>query len=205
LVKKNTLANLDFQNITMKMMNAKPIFKIQIGSKMGLKGWNSIKNILKYGEFQFSIDFSARRSFDRIRLSDPGVKEFMYGIENSTSLRQLNIKENNITASGVEVIKNYLPKTKIKELNISHNPLGNDGIQLIAELLATYEYELLELDISSCEFNYVGAMNLYSCLHKNIPLRVLHINDNKLRGPTMKYFTEAMWKNTNLERLSMSK
>ena len=128
---KNLLANLDFHNITVEEMNKKPLFKIQIGSKMGLRGWNSIKNILKYGEFEFSVDFSAHKSFDRIRLSDQGVKEFMYGIENSTSLRHLNIKENNITPIGMEVIKNYLPKTKITELNISHNPLGNEGIQIL--------------------------------------------------------------------------
>jgi hypothetical protein len=205
LIKKNVLANLDFHKITVIMMGAKPIFKIQIGSKMGLRGWNSIKNILKYGEFQFHIDFSAHKSFDRIRLSDPGIKEFMYGIENSNSLKYLNIKENNITAIGVEVIKNYLPRTKITELNISHNPLGNDGIQLISKMLSTYGYELLELDISSCDFNQVGAMSLYTCLRNDVPLKILHMNDNNLRGPTIKYFTEAMWKNSKLERLSMSK
>lgn len=146
---KNLLAGLDFHDITIAEMNKKPTLKIQIGSKMGLRGWNSIKNILKYGEFEFSIDFSVHRSFDRIRLSDQGVKEFMYGIENSTSLIRLNIKENNITAIGMEVIKNYLPRTKIKYLNISHNPLGNEGIKILSKLLMKYNYVLFELDISS--------------------------------------------------------
>jgi len=171
---------------------------------MGLRGWNSIKNILKYGEFEFSIDFSAHKSFDRIRLSDQGVKEFMYGIENSTSLVHLNIKENNITAIGMDVIRNYLPKTQIKVLNISHNPLGNEGIKILAKLLMMYKFELFELDISSCQFNQVGAMSIYSCLNANIPLKILHMNENKLRGPTIKYFTEAMWKNTRLKKLSMT-
>ena len=205
VIKKNVLAKLDFQQITMTMLRAKPIFKIQIGSKLGLRGWNSIKNILKYGEFQFHIDFSAHKSFDRIRLSDQGIKEFMYGVENSTSLRYLNIKENNITAVGAEMLKNYLPRTKVNQLNISHNPLGNDGIELIARLLTTYNYELLELDISACQFNQVGAMNIYTALRGNAPLKVLHMDENKLRGPTIKYFTEAMWKNTNLQKLSMAK
>lgn len=67
----------------MKVINEKPKFKVEIGSKMGLRGWNSIKNILKYGEFQFQVDFSAHKSFDRMRLSDDGIKEFMYGIDGS--------------------------------------------------------------------------------------------------------------------------
>lgn len=97
----------------MKIINEKPKFKIQIGSKMGLRGWNSIRNILKYSEFQFIIDFSAHKSFDRIRLSDEGVKEFMYGIQNSSTLKCLNIKKNNITHIGAEVIKEYIKKTEI--------------------------------------------------------------------------------------------
>ena len=159
---RNLLAGLDFHHITIEEMNRKPSFKIQVGSKMGLRGWNSIKNILKYGEFEFFVDFSAHKSFDRIRLSDQGVKEFMYGIENSTTLKHLNIKENNITAIGMEVIKNYLPRTQIKKLNISYNPLGNEGIQILCKMLMTYKFELLDLDISSCNFNQVGAMFIYT-------------------------------------------
>jgi hypothetical protein len=87
IVKKNVLSQLDFKRIQMAVLREKPSFKIQIGSKMGLRGWNSIKGILKYGEFQFSVDFSAHKNFDRIRLSDPGLKEFMYGIENSNTLK----------------------------------------------------------------------------------------------------------------------
>lgn len=162
VIKKNYIHKLDFHLITMAVLREKPVFKIQIGSKMGLRGWNSIKNILKYGEFQFHIDFSAHKSFDRIRLSDPGIKEFLYGVENSTSLRYLNIRENNISAVGVEVIKNYLPKTKISTLIISHNPLGNEGIQLIAKLLSTREFELIELDVSACQFNQIGASHIYT-------------------------------------------
>ena len=133
----------------MRIINEKPKFMIQIGSKMGLRGWNSIKNILKYGEFQFQIDFSAHKSFDRIRLSDEGIKEFMYGVEGSCTLKYLNVNENNITHIGAEIMRNYLPKTRIKELIISHNPLGNIGIQHIAKLLTLHNYEVEYLDVSS--------------------------------------------------------
>ncbi|CAI2376323.1 unnamed protein product [Moneuplotes crassus] len=201
---KNLLAKMDFHDITVEEMCRKPSFKIQIGSKMGLRGWNSIKNILKYGEFEFFIDFSAHKEFDRIRLSDSGIKEFMYGIEGCSTLKHLNIKENNITANGMEVIKNYLPKTSVINLNISHNPLGNEGIIILSKLLMTYKFKLLELDISACEFNQVGAMSIYNCLRNNVPLETLHMNENKLRGPTMKYFTDAMWQNTNLKKLSIA-
>ena len=189
----------------MRIINEKPKFMIQIGSKMGLRGWNSIKNILKYGEFQFQIDFSAHKSFDRIRLSDEGIKEFMYGIEGSCTLRYLNINENNISHIGAEVLKKYLPRTKIKELIISHNPIGNIGIQHIAKLLTTYNYELEYLDVTWWGFNHIGALHLYKSLNKNQFLTTLIMNENSLRGQTIKYFTEALWQNKTLQRLSCSK
>lgn len=203
IIKKNVLSQLEFKNIIMAVLREKPMFRIQVGSKMGLRGWNSIKGILKYSEFQFTVDFSAHKNFDRIRLSDSGLREFMYGVDKSTSLRVLNIKDNNITSIGCEILKNYLPRTKINNLNISGNPIGNDGIFMISKLLVLPKYEMLELDISSCNFDQIGAKSIYTCLLKNCQLEVLHMNRNKLRGPTIRYFTEAMWKNKNLKKLSL--
>ena len=205
IVKKNVLSNLNFHRITMKIINEKPKFRIEIGSKMGLRGWNSIKNILKYGEFQFQVDFSAHKNFDRMRLSDDGIKEFMYGIDGSCTLRHLNINENNISHIGAEIIKNYLPKTKINELIISHNPLGNAGIQSISKLLWIQNFDLEYLDISSWKFNQIGALNLYTNINKNMTLTTLLMDDNSLRGPTIKYLTEALWQNKTLKRLSVAK
>ena len=71
-------------------------------------------------------------------------------------------------------------------------------------MLNLYNLELTELNISACQFNQVGAMFIYNCLKKNIPLKALYIDENKLRGPTMRYFTEAIWKNNKLRKLSMA-
>lgn len=164
LIKKNVISKLDFKHITVKVLNEKAKFKIQIGSKMGLRGWNSIKNILKYNEFQFFIDFSAHKDFDRIRLSDDGIKEFMYGVQNCTSLKYLNIQENNISQIGAEILKEYMPRTSIEQLNISHNPLGNVGIQYISKLINLKNFDLKYLNVSSCKFNQLGALHLYKRL-----------------------------------------
>lgn len=105
IIKKNSLSNLGFSNITMKILNEKPKFKIQIGSKMGLKGFNEIKSILSCEEFQFFIDFSAHKHFDRIRLSNTGLKLFLQNLDSYHTLRHLNLNENNITSEGVKIIK----------------------------------------------------------------------------------------------------
>ena len=172
---------------------------------MGLRGWNSIKNILKYDEFQFMLDFSAHTDFDRIRLSDDGIKEFMYGVQHSTSLRQLNIRENNITHIGAEIIKEYIPKTKITDLNISNNPLGNTGIQHIAKLLNMHDFELTTLNISNCKFNQIGAFYIYKRLRRSEYIQSLILDDNPLKGPTIKYLCEALWNNKVIKSLSVAR
>ena len=87
-------------------------------------------------------------------LTDSNISKLTF--EKNNKIEVFNLKSNNITDVGIEMIKDELLKLKnLKELNLYDNQFGDNGFKILLSILKTYKH-LRILTIPNCGIGQLG-------------------------------------------------
>ena len=133
-----------------------------------------------------------------------GVSLIAFGLCNNTTIRTLDISNNNISKLGAQEIARALHENQtLQTLNISSNDIQVDGTKALAEAL--HENKSLQyLDISNNNILDNGVIAISECIKKNSKLQELVISGNNISSKGAKQIAEAVKINTTLQNLDIS-
>ena len=101
-------------------------------------------------------------------LGDQGIYQLSKGLKFNNTLQDLNLSNNEITAYGVEFLKEVLCldicSCKLSVLNISINPIGNIGVDSLTAFLKHKNNHLSALNISECHIFGTAAIRFWNSM-----------------------------------------
>ena len=113
-------------------------------------------------------------------------------------LKALNVRNNNIEASGIRELARVLPAT-MEILIISGNPIGDQGAECIAKILGNKPIEFLNMSGNSLSAQ--GAYFLLGSL-SNKYIKTLHLGGNNLKDLSLD-LPVTSWQNSTLSKLDL--
>lgn len=198
------VVNLDLSSNMITYKGAKKIFKaltynvsvisLKLASidgtnknKIGSKGAQYLINYLQTSEYLQFLDLRSNL------LCDNGILCVADALANNKILISLNIACNDITAFGVDKLKDSLLTSNLKELDISSNPLGNSGIDHLAKYLSHQDCSLKKLNVKECKYHWQANQNLFYSFKKNASLNAIIADRNDISNlRVMRYFAETI-------------
>ncbi|KAK7919512.1 hypothetical protein WMY93_010796 [Mugilogobius chulae] len=139
-------------------------------------------------------------------LSEEGATALLTGLIGSTSLKVLDLKGNNLRATGAEVLGRLLAQNNsLSRLILEWNALGlwGDAFSLFCEGLASNS-SLKQLDLRNNQINPQGASELSQALRRNSSLEMLDLRWNNIGLLGGRSILEALQKNKSLIQLEMA-
>ncbi|KAI7804354.1 hypothetical protein IRJ41_006968 [Triplophysa rosa] len=152
-------------------------------------------------------------------LSDECCESLSSCLQSSTSLRELDLSNNDLQDSGVKLISDAL-KTHNCQLHtlrlsrcdltdgcceslssclqsstagpLSNNDLKDSGVKLISDALKTHNCQLHTLRLFGCDLTDGCCESLSSCLQSSTSLRELDLSDNDLKDSGVKLISDAL-------------
>jgi len=114
-------------------------------------------------------------------LCEESCKIILNALSFNKTVKILDLKGNNLRASGAELIGKLLKRTTLVELFLEWNSLGmwDSGIAAIAEGLALNQ-TLRVLDLSNNQISHEGGTEIAGALKRNKQLRVLDMRWNNI-------------------------
>jgi len=128
----------------------------------------------------------------------------------NSSLRLLNLGNNELTANGMKLLVEAFPFfVALQELLLYHNPeIGVQGARAIARLLSMTDGEglrsLRRLVVSVCGLSDAGIRAIAGVLRGNDRLTELDISGNSATDSSMQSLAEVVAANRTLEMLNIS-
>ncbi|KAI7793002.1 putative NACHT [Triplophysa rosa] len=143
-------------------------------------------------------------------------------LQSSTSLRELDLSNNDLKDSGVKLISDALKthncqlhtlrlfgcnvtdecceslssclqsSTSLRELDLSNNDLKDSGVKLISDALKTHNCQLHTLRLFGCNVTDECCESLSSCLQSSTSLRELDLSNNDLKDSGVKLISDAL-------------
>ncbi|XP_056591953.1 NACHT, LRR and PYD domains-containing protein 3-like [Triplophysa dalaica] len=156
------------------------------------------------------------------RLTDKCCESLSSCLQSSTSLRELDLSNNDLKDSGVKVISDalkthnchlhtlrlsgcnvtdgccvslssYLQSSmSLRELDLSNNDLKDSRVKLISDALKTHNCQLHTLRLSGCRLTYKCCESLSSYLQSSTSLRELDLSNNDLKDSGVKLISDAL-------------
>lgn len=112
-------------------------------------------------------------------MNDSHMHKLCDGLAECTSLLSLNLSCNELTNASVKRFTEVALRTYIEELVLSKNELHNSGAHALSQLIANPECKIKSLDISKCEFQYLGGLMIFRSLaYSSSLMRSLNMSDN---------------------------
>ncbi|TRY88635.1 hypothetical protein DNTS_028846 [Danionella cerebrum] len=139
-------------------------------------------------------------------LSEEGVKLMLNSLCSNTTVKVLDLKGNNMRATGAEALGQVLMRNKVlRRLVLEWNALGmwEEGFSVFCEGLASSS-SLSQLDLRNNQINHQGAAALCSALKRNSTLQDLDLRWNNIGLLGGRSLLEAMQQNRTLMRLEMA-
>ena len=111
--------------------------------------------------FMTQPSFLSKIHLNQTNLGDEGLCAFIDNIEGLWNLDKLELKDNEIHATGVSCLTDAVCSGKIvlddeSELDLSDNPLGLEGTAAIGRMLSSNHCQLGRVYLSSCELTTAG-------------------------------------------------
>ncbi|KAA0721505.1 NACHT, LRR and PYD domains-containing protein 4E NALP-epsilon [Triplophysa tibetana] len=143
-------------------------------------------------------------------------------LQSSSSLRELDLSNNDLKDSGVKLISDALnthnsklqklrlsgcnlsakccvslssclqSSSSLGELDLSNNDLKDSGVKLISDALNTHNSQLHTLRLSLCHVTEECCVSLSSCLQSSSSLRELDLSNNDLKDSGVKLISDAL-------------
>jgi len=138
-------------------------------------------------------------------LSEESCKIILNAFTFNKTLKILDLKGNNLRASGAELVGKLLKRTSITELFLEWNSLGmwDTGLTAIAEGLAL-NTTLRVLDLSNNQISHHGGEEIANALKRNKQLRVLDLRWNNIGMAGGRAFLNAMTHNKYVVSLELA-
>jgi Ran GTPase-activating protein (RanGAP) involved in mRNA processing and transport len=102
-------------------------------------------------------------------------------------------------------LESILVSTKLMDLDISENPIGNTGIEIISELINENQIgHLKRLNVSNCKIDFEGFILMIYALENNKRLEVLNFSKNSINSKKFSIIKQNML-NINIKELILMK
>ena len=149
----------DIKNIVCYFNSFKKVSCLTIvGNNMGNKECAKLSEGLAYLKELRILNLSFNS------LTDNNISKFSF--DANTKMEVLNLKGNNITDAGLDLIKKEFIKLKnLKEINLCDNQFGDKGFKILISIIENLK-NLKILSIPNCGISKVGLQFLSDCLTK---------------------------------------
>uniref|UniRef100_A0A672L988 Si:ch211-213a13.2 n=1 Tax=Sinocyclocheilus grahami TaxID=75366 RepID=A0A672L988_SINGR len=129
------------------------------------------------------------------RLLDSGVKEICEGLKNSVcELKILNLRDCGLTEESCSALATVLrSNSSLKDLDMSNNNLQDSGVKKLQNGLENTNCTLEKLRLRCCDMKHKGCSALTSALKSNPShLRELSLSENKLGDSGVKNLSDLL-------------
>ena len=119
-------------------------------------------------------------------------------------IKALNVSKNNITPDFIEIMPdiNFFNALRLEAFYIGHNNLKGCG-EYFANMMST-NASLLELDVSNCQINTQGGIQIINMIKVNNHLKFVNLSTNPLGDGIVQSLTEMVYVNRELQFLKLS-
>ncbi|KAI9203173.1 uncharacterized protein BJ171DRAFT_154256 [Polychytrium aggregatum] len=93
-------------------------------------------------------------------------------------VRRFDLGGNRLTATGIELLVQILPRSPLEYLSLDSNPLGDDGLELLASTLPCCP-TLQELSLNNTGLSDICALSISHAVRQSC-IRRLHLANNEL-------------------------
>ncbi|XP_056598365.1 NACHT, LRR and PYD domains-containing protein 12-like isoform X1 [Triplophysa dalaica] len=168
-----------------------------------------------------AVNNCTRALFSGCDLTDECCVSLSSCLQSSTSLRELDLSNNDLKDSGVKLISDALKthncqlhtlrlslcnvteeccvslssclqsSSSLRELDLSNNDLKDSGVKLISDALKTHNCQLHTLRLSLCNVTEECCVKMSSCLQSSSSLRELDLSNNDLKDSGVKLISDA--------------
>lgn len=177
------------------------------GSRLELSGLSlSVDTCGILGRVLHNDTLSTELTFSDCMLSEEGAKLLLSGLCSNTTVKVLDLKGNNLRASGAESLGKLLARNKIlRRLVLEWNALGmwDEAFSILCEGLAA-NTSLAQLDLRNNQINHQGASKLSLALKRNSTLQELDLRWNNIGLLGGRAILEALQHNRTLVQLEMA-
>lgn len=121
-------------------------------------------------------------NFSDCLLSEEACKVLLLGLMENKTIKQLNLKGNNIRSGGADVVGHFLKRNvSVQSFLLEWNSLGlwDSGMAAIAEGLAVNQI-LMYLDLRNNQITHEGAGQLANALKRNRTLKGIDLRWNNI-------------------------
>jgi hypothetical protein len=139
-------------------------------------------------------------------LGDDGCVAACEALRNNRSINEVNLKGNNIHATGAAAISNLLKSNPIIEsISLEWNRLGvlDEGIQIIAGSIEQ-SASLSRIDLRNNSIGPSGAAILATALANNVSLKEVDLRWNSIGSQGGRALAEALTKNTTIIKMELA-
>ncbi|XP_056615783.1 NACHT, LRR and PYD domains-containing protein 3-like [Triplophysa dalaica] len=133
-------------------------------------------------------------------LKDSGVKLISDALKTQNcQLHTLRLSLCNVTEECCVSLSSCLQSSSsLRELDLSNNDLKDSGVKLISDALKTHNCQLHTMRLSLCNVTEECCVSLSSCLQSSSSLRELDLSNNDLKDSGVKLISDAL-KNRNCQ------
>uniref|UniRef100_A0A3B1IR88 NACHT domain-containing protein n=1 Tax=Astyanax mexicanus TaxID=7994 RepID=A0A3B1IR88_ASTMX len=127
-------------------------------------------------------------------IKDIGVEHLSEGLKSSKcKLEKLRINNDDLTEESCSALATVLTSSSLRELDLSNNNLKNSGVKKLCEALKNPLCKLETLRLKNCTIKEKGCADLSSALCLNpVHIRFLDLRKNKLGDSGMKQLCELL-------------
>ncbi|KAA0721522.1 NACHT, LRR and PYD domains-containing protein 4E NALP-epsilon [Triplophysa tibetana] len=127
-------------------------------------------------------------------LKDSGVKLISDALNtHNCQLHTLRLSGCNLTEECCVSLSSCLQSSSsLRELDLSNNDLKDSGVKLISDALNTHNFQLHTLRLSGCHVTEECCVSLSSCLQSSSSLRELDLSNNDLKDSGVKLISDAL-------------
>ncbi|XP_073699681.1 uncharacterized protein [Garra rufa] len=152
------------------------------------------------------IRTSKRALLNDCNLTDKSCPALATLLGSDTSLKELNMNNNNLRDSGVKKICTGLKmvKCELEILRLSNCSITEDGYKALASALKSNSLHLIELDLSGNDPGQAGVEQLTEVLQNGCcKLKILRLNNCNLTDKSCSALATVLESETNLKELNM--
>ncbi|XP_026064440.1 NACHT, LRR and PYD domains-containing protein 12-like isoform X1 [Carassius auratus] len=164
--------------------------------------WETVSSALQSSDSHLTeLDLSSND------LTDSGVKLLSDGLKKNCNMEILRLCGCNLTVQSCESLSSALQSsnTVLKELDLNNNDLKDSGVEILSNGLKSPVCKLEILRVSICNLTAQSCESLSSVLQSSIScLRELDLSNNDLTDSGVKLLSDGLKKNCNLEILRLS-